>query len=168
MENCMEQNMNSSREPSTEPPTVKKPRRKPARNLTVRDAGGIAVTEGGLAIIRDMARLGHPVAAIAGALGMSRETLNQCRKRQPEVADALDEGLAGLEHELVNSLLKAARSGNVVAAMFLLKCRHGYRETGQTDSAPKVAVQINLPAAMGAKAYAAMIEAERQEENAHG
>ena len=151
MESAMEQSMNNERKP-------KKPR-KAASDLTVRDVGGIAVTEGGLAVIRNMARLGHPVAAIAGALGMSRETLNQCRKRQPEVADALEEGLAGLEHELVNSLLNAARNGNVAAAMFLLKCRHGYRETGQTDSAPKVAVQINLPGAMDERAYMNMVEA---------
>ena len=75
----------------------------------------------------------------------------------------MDEGHAGLEHELVHSLLAAARKGNVAAAMFLLKTRHGYRETGQTDTAPKVAVQINLPGAIDEAAYVRMVEAEVKE-----
>lgn len=155
--------MNNTGEPSTEPPRPNKRRKKAETGLTVRDAAGIAVTDAGLKIVRDMARLGHPVPAIAAALGCSRETLNQCRKRQPEMAEALDEGHAGLEHELVHSLLAAARKGNVAAAMFLLKTRHGYRETGQTDTAPKVAVQINLPGAMDEAAYVRMVEAEVKE-----
>jgi len=129
---------------------------------TTRDGryGTVTVNTPGLAIITDMARNGHPTASIASALGMSPRVLRECRKRQPEVEEAWATGLAGLEQELVHSLLVAARKGQIAAAMFLLKCRHGYRETGQTDSAPKVAVQINLPAAMEAKAYAAMVEAE--------
>ncbi len=43
--------------------------------------------------------------------------------------------------------------------MFLLKCRHGYRETGATDQRPAVAVQINLPAPMDEKAYARAVSA---------
>ena len=159
--------MNNRPEPSSEPPTGKK-RKKAATGLTVRDASGIAVLPPALDIIRNMARLGHPTPSIAATLGVSRETLNQCRKRQPEVEEAFAEGLGGLEHELVHSLLEAARKGQVAAAMFLLKCRHGYRETGQTDSAPKVAVQINLPGAMDERAYMKMVETAVQGEAAHG
>jgi len=140
----------------------------PPANLPTSREGkhGTAVIHApGLATITDMARNGHPANGIASALGMSGEAFRQCRKRQPEVEAAMAEGLAGLEQELVHSLLVAARKGQIAAAMFLLKCRHGYRETGQADSAPKVAVQINLPAAMEAKAYAAMVESEG---GAHG
>lgn len=127
--------------------------------LTTRAArhGTVTINAPGLAIVRDMARGGHPINGIAAALGMSGRVLRECRKRQPEVEEALSEGLAGLEHELVHSLLAAARKGQIAAAMFLLKCRHGYRETGQTDAAPKVAVQINLPGAMDERAYARLI-----------
>ncbi|WP_236626769.1 hypothetical protein [Sphingomonas sp. MM-1] len=122
--------------------------------------GTVTINAPGLAIISDMARNGYPTTSIASALGMSPRILRECRKRQPEVEEAWATGLAGLEQELVHSLLVAARKGAIAAAMFLLKTRHGYRETGQTDASPKVAVQINLPAAMEAKAYAAMVEAE--------
>lgn len=152
----MEQTMNSERKPRAK-------KRKEATGLTVRDASGIALMPPALDIVRNMARLGHPVPSIAAALGISRETLNQCRKRQPEVDEAFAQGRAGLEFELASSLVEAARKGNIVAAMFALKSMFGYRDNGQTDTAPKVAVQINLPAAMEAKAYAAMIEAERQQ-----
>ena len=144
-----------------------KPRAKKLKEptgLTVRDASGIAMLPPALDIVRNMARLGHPVPSIAAALGVSRETFNQCRKRQPEVDEAFAQGRAGLEHELASGLVKAAREGNIVAAIFALKSMFGYRDNGQTDTAPKVAVQINLPAAMEAKAYSAMIEAERKGE----
>lgn len=149
--------MNSERKPRAK-------KRKEATGLTVRDASGIAMLPPAVDIVRNMARLGHPVPSIAAALGVSRETFNQCRKRQPEVDEAFAQGRAGLEHELASGLVKAAREGNIVAAIFALKSMFGYRDNGQTDTAPKVAVQINLPAAMEAKAYSAMIEAERKGE----
>ncbi len=153
----MEQTMNSERKPRAK-------KRKEPTGLTVRDASGIAMLPETVDIVRNMARLGHPVPSIAAALGVSRETFNQCRKRQPEVDEAFAQGRAGLEHELASGLVKAAREGNIVAAIFALKSMFGYRDNGQTDTAPKVAVQINLPAAMEAKAYSAMIEAERKGE----
>lgn len=134
----------------------------PACIPTSRDErhGTVTVHAPGLAIIADMARGGHPTSSIAGALGMSGRVFRECRKRQPEVEEALAEGLGGLEHELIHSLLTAARKGNVAAAMFLLKCRHGYRETGVNDAAPRIAVQINLPAAMEERTYTRMLEGE--------
>ncbi|WP_234002283.1 hypothetical protein [Erythrobacter sp. AP23] len=122
--------------------------------------GKVTIHQPGLEVIETMARGGHPIASIASSLGMSGRVFRECRRRQVEVEEALAAGLGGLEHELVHSLLAASRKGNVAAAMFLLKTRHGYRENGQTDAAPKVAVQINLPGAMDERAYATMIEGE--------
>lgn len=153
----MEQTMNNKPEPYSEPPTGEI-----ALPTTRGRDGMVTVHPPGLDVIRTMARGGHPVTSIAAALGMSARVMRECRKRQPEVEEAFAEGLGGLEHELVHSLLAAARNGQIAAAMFLLKCRHGYRETGQTDSAPKVAVQINLPGAMDERAYMHMVEAASQ------
>ena len=158
----MEQNMNNIPEPYSEPPTGKKARKKADTGLTVRTASGIAILPPALDIIRNMARLGHSVPGIAAALGISRETLNQCRKRQPDVDEAIAQGHAGLEHELVDLLLKMARSGNVAAAIFLGKAKAGLRETGPSEGGPKVAVQINLPGAMDERAYMHMVEAASQ------
>jgi hypothetical protein len=133
----MEQTMNSERKPRAK-------KRKEPTGLTVRDATGIAMLPPAVDIVRNMARLGHPVPSIAAALGVSRETFNQCRKRQPEVDEAFAQGRAGLEHELASGLVKAAREGNIVAAIFALKSMFGYRDNGQT--------------------YSAMIEAERKGE----
>lgn len=155
MEKRMEHIMNNVVEPSSEPPTGEI-----ALPTTRGHDGMVTVHAPGLEVIRTMARNGHPVTSIAAALGMSARVMRECRKRQPEVEAAFAEGLGGLEHELVHTLLEAARKGQVAAAMFLLKCRHGYRETGQADSAPTVAVQINLPGAMDERSYAKMIEAE--------
>ena len=49
---------------------------------------------------------------------------------------------------LHNVLFRAAKRGNIVAAMFLLKARHGYREGDQSDTANKVSITFSLPGAM--------------------
>lgn len=153
--------MNTASEPSAEPSSAKSVVILPTSRSQL--DGTVTINAPGLDAIITMARGGHPLTAIAAALGMSTRVLRECRKRQPEVEEAIAVGLGGLEHELVHSLLSAARKGNVAAAMFLLKTRHGYRETGQTDTAPRVAVQINLPAALDERAYSRLVGAEIKE-----
>ncbi len=53
------------------------------------------------------------------------------------------------------NLRKAARKGNVVASIFLLKARHGYREGDAPDA--RTLVQINLPDAASPSAYLSAI-----------
>ena len=113
----------------------------------------------GLQIVERMAADGHADASIAKSLRMHRETLRLCRRRQPEVQEALDRGRAALEDELTHILLGQAREGNTVAAIFLAKARCGWRE-GEVPGGmgERVNVTINLPAAMSQEAYHHMID----------
>lgn len=43
---------------------------------------------------------------------------------------------------------RAAQKGIVIAAMFLLKARHGYREGDQGETANRVSITFALPGAM--------------------
>ena len=97
----------------------------------------------GLAVVERMAREGHAYVAIAKALRMHEQTFRRCRKDQPEVQRALDLGLAANEYELTDILMQQAREGNIVACLFLLKCRHGWREGDAPDQRPNIV--INLP-----------------------
>ncbi len=82
----------------------------------------------GLKIIEDLTGRGCSLTTIAKVLRMSRDTLREVRMRQPEAEEAYQRGLATEHDALTSNLRRLADDGNVVANLFLLKARHGYRE----------------------------------------
>jgi len=131
------------------------------RALIVREGdrrlGTVTVKPHGLALIERMASVGQDQRTIAKALGISAKTLLEARGRQPEVADALERGHARLADELTHILLRHARRGNVVAAIFLTKARLGWREGDAPDTRPNIV--INLPDATTPEQYMRLINA---------
>jgi len=98
--------------------------------------------------IRALSADGHSTVAIAQQLGVGRKTLDKWRSEFPELDEAYREGVERERYTLHNVLVEKAKAGNIVAAMFLLKARHGYREGDQSDQAGRVNVTIALPGAM--------------------
>lgn len=109
----------------------------------------------GLKIVEELAAKGVVLDTIAKALRMSHDTLEQCRRRQPEVQAALDRGRGVLHDELVNLLVQQARAGQFVPAMFLLKTRFGYREGVQVDMNVDLSGVLVVPAEMTVEEYIA-------------
>lgn len=107
------------------------------------------INEAGIELIETMARNGHAQVSIAKALGVHALTLREIRKRQPEVQEALQSGTGALQDELVSSLLKQAREGNTVAAIYLSKSMCGLRDVGPTTpdggTGPAINITINAP-----------------------
>ncbi|MFN3275076.1 MAG: hypothetical protein ACK41U_10415 [Paracoccus sp. (in: a-proteobacteria)] len=106
----------------------------PARRV-VNDLGKseFAITETGLQMVEELSARGCSVQTIARALGIGKDTFRAMRERDPAVQDALEQGRA-VEHDaLVGNLRAAADEGNIVANIFLLKSRHGYREGEAID-----------------------------------
>lgn len=119
--------------------------------VTAPQGGRVAtVTPPGIRLAQEMAAGGHPLYGIAATLGLDPKTLRACKKRQPDLDNALVAGHAALEHELVDLLLQAGRKGAWACCMFLLKSRCGYRETGPTDGGPdsRTTVNVILPPAL--------------------
>ncbi len=114
----------------------------------------------GLKIVEEMAARGVVLDTIAKALRMSHDTLEQCRRRQPEVQAALDRGRGVLHDELVNLLVQQARAGQFVPAMFLLKTRFGYKEGTQVDVTVDHGGVLVVPAEMTVAEYLAMKAAD--------
>lgn len=111
--------------------TRKKPPRNAAQKLLSMSADG--VNKKGLAF----------------GLGTTVETLNRWLEIYPDLQQAIDEGREREHKALHNALYKAAvDGGNVTAAIFLLKARHGYREGDQSEVANKVSISFQLPGAM--------------------
>jgi hypothetical protein len=111
----------------------------------------ITVAAAGLDVIERMAAEGQDFRTIAKTLGCSGKSLQECRKRQLEVADAFERGQAALADELTHYLLRAARKGNIVAAIYLTKARLGWREGDTQESRPNII--INLPDSQTPEAY---------------
>jgi hypothetical protein len=88
------------------------------------------------------------VIGIARGLNVSHVVFNRWLDEYSELAEALAQGREAERLFLHNSLYRAAQKGNIIAAIFLLKARHGYREGDQTDAANKVSINFTLPGAL--------------------
>src|SRR5690349_19055070 len=104
----------------------------------------------GLDIISQLARRGVREVEVARALGMSWHVWKRIREEDPEANKAWAEAKAIEADTLVSAMFNMAvgapaeydADGNVIraetkpdpwAAAFLLKARHGYRDTGAAD-----------------------------------
>lgn len=92
---------------------------------------------------------GFSLIGIARGLGVNRDVLARWFEEQPALKEALDTGRETERHTLHNVLYRLATEGNdKIAAMFLLKARHGYREGDQEQQANRVSINFQLPGAM--------------------
>ena len=97
----------------------------------------------------ELAAAGYNKKGLAYRLGTTVETLNKRLELYPELQQALDEGREREHNALFTALYDSAtKGGNVTAAIFLLKARHGYREGDQAEIANRVSVVFEMPGAM--------------------
>ena len=92
---------------------------------------------------------GNSLDGIAFHLGTTRKTLGMWFDEDAALKEAFDQGREQERYQLHNLLYrKATEDGNIVAAMFLLKSRHGYREGDQSEQGNRVSVSFTLPGAL--------------------
>ena len=113
--------------------------------------------KGGLQKIRDLASCGHTEKDIARALGMSASTWTRIKSEDPAALDALDAGRSVEHLKLYGKLMEKAMAGDIVAILFSLKTRHGYRELVDVSQANVVQVVFSIPAALDPADYAKLI-----------
>jgi hypothetical protein len=99
--------------------------------------------------IERLAAEGHSLLGIARGLGVGKDALSRWLDEQPALKQALEAGREVERHTLHNVLYRLATEANdKIAAMFLLKARHGYREGDQEQQANRVSINFQLPGAM--------------------
>jgi hypothetical protein len=109
--------------------------------------------------IRAFSGDGFSIVGIAEKFGIERKTLERWLADFPELKEAFDRGREKERHTLHNGLYRIATQTDdlkaaSIAAMFLLKSRHGYREGDPGDQANRVSVTFNLPGALTLEQFA--------------
>ena len=108
-------------------------------------------------VIRQAAATGASKKGVAMALGADDVILSRWLDEYPELHAAFHEGREKERQTLHNVLYTAATTqgdkGALIAAMFLLKARHGYQEGQQEGQANRVSVTFNIPGAMPLDKY---------------
>lgn len=84
---------------------------------------------------------------IAHRMGAGKDAFNGWLERDPTLQEAIELGREDKRHALYLLLLRAAKKGNVTAALAILNSEHGWR-TDQGDAGNRVSVTIALPGAM--------------------
>jgi hypothetical protein len=125
---------------------MNRPRRLPPHDAAVR--------------IEKLAAEGWSMKGIAKTLGTDHETMRRMMEDHPALREAFDNGRERERHALHNALYVAAMNGQIAAAMFLLKARHGYREGDQSDTANRVSIEFRLPGALKPEQFTTTLENE--------
>lgn len=96
---------------------------------------------------------GAALTGIARVLGVSTELLRHWLDENDDLREAFARGRERERQMLHGTLTKQAKEGNVIAAIFLLKSRHGYRENDQSDIANRVQITFQLPGALAKEQF---------------
>ncbi len=114
--------------------------------------------------IEQLASEGRSIIGLAKELGTSKDTLRRWMTDCPELTEAFERGREQERQELHELLRRDARNGAKpnINAMFLLKCRHGYREGDQGEQGSRVNIVFNLPGAMSRDDFIKTITPDEQ------
>lgn len=104
-----------------------------------------------LEIITEAAAHGATKKGAAFALGVTMDVFNRWIAERPELLEAFEKGREREPQFLHDALYQTAVNGTgkdkLIAAMFLLKARHGYIEGEKPQETSRVNVTFNIPAA---------------------
>lgn len=95
----------------------------------------------------------NPEPLIAHELRLTPQAWGRLRQADRNLREALARGRAREHKALVDALYaEATEGGNVNAALFLLKCRHGYNDRSD-DAGARVNVTVSLPPPLAAEQW---------------
>lgn len=117
--------------------------------------------------IQSFAADGFSVVGIAEKFGVSCDVFRRWVSDSPQLREALDRGREKERHTLHNRLYRIAVESDdekaaSIAAMFLLKARHGYKEGDPGEQANRVSVTFYLPGALSREDFMKTVSVHEQ------
>ncbi len=108
-------------------------------------------------VIRQACATGASKVGVAAALGCNPAILDRWLDEDPALKEAFTFGRE-IERQTLHNVLYTAATGGadkgaLIAAMFLLKARHGYVEGQQEGQANRVSITFNIPAAQPLESF---------------
>ena len=105
-----------------------------------------------VSVVRKACATGASKRGVAMALACDTQVLDRWLDEDPALKQAYDEGRETERQTLHSVLYDCAVSGqgkdSLIAAMFLLKSRHAYNDSGTTtDAGNRVSINFQIPAA---------------------
>lgn len=91
------------------------------------------LTSEGLTLLAGWAREGLSDEQIANNCKISRSTLNEWKKKYPDISDTLKKNKDIVDYEVENALLNEALSGNVTAIIYWLNNRKSNQWRNKQD-----------------------------------
>lgn len=147
------------------------PRRPLKQTPTIGNAGGVIgrprkePPPEAAKVIQAAAADGFSVPGVAMLLDTTPDVLRRWMNEYPELKHAFDFGREKERQALHNKLYRDATEGtgkdSIIAAIFLLKARHSYKEGAEVgESNSRVQIDIKLPGALSPAVYAEVVENE--------
>ncbi len=111
---------------------------------TVKTSAGyeFRLTEADLEGIRDMVANGASAKYVAYQLGISEGELNVAANNSLRVKEAIQQGLAIDEAEISNKFRELAMAGNVPAAIFYQKNKHGWLDKAEQNKQGNTIINV--------------------------
>lgn len=108
------------------------------------------LTDDGLTLLKGWARDGLTDEQIAKNVGISRSTLNEWKKRYPDISDTLKKSKEIVDYEVENSLLKKAFGYNTLVLKHIKVKKADYNDDGykinEREEIVKVYDEVHIPA----------------------
>ena len=118
----------------------------------------LSITDEGMKVIEKLAANGVALGTIAKCIGMNGQTFYRLRRDNEEIASVVEVGRSALETEMVGLLVKAARKGSQIAAMFILKSMRGFKEGQAREIVNKTEINITMGKAMSQDEFNKIVE----------
>ena len=101
------------------------------------------LTDADLDAIEDMVSIGAPASYVANTLGICEAELNIAIKNSVRVERAIKRGLANDEMEITSLVREQIAKGNMVAAIWYQKNKHGWRDNDNKGGNNAVIVNVS-------------------------
>ncbi len=96
------------------------------------------------ATVEALARKGLTMEEIGRYANCTSQNVSYALRTTPELKEAWNRGMLELQELTTSKLVELIEEKNLIAILFTLKCRFGWRETGPAniDDAPKIRIYL--------------------------